>query len=149
MKNSSILLLLFCFFSMPVFSQKKEEKAIKLTINNFFKGLNTGDTALIRSTCTATPVFQTFMADEKGELKIHSEDFEEFLNFLGTPSKMKLEEKIEFENISIEPQMASVWTPYTFWLNGKVNHVGTNSFQLVKEKGGWRIQYILDTRRKQ
>ena len=55
---------------------------------------------------------------------------------------------IEFEAIHIEKSLASVWTPYKFYLNGKVSHTGTNSFQLVKTAEGWKIQYIIDTRRR-
>jgi hypothetical protein len=37
---------------------------------------------------------------------------------------------------------------YTFYLNGDESHTGTNSFQLVRTSEGWKIQYIIDTRRK-
>lgn len=141
-------LSVFCF--QHAFSQNQnDEKAIKNVINQFFEGMERGDTALIRRTCTAAPVLQSYMADRNGELMVFTEDFGEFLSVVGAPTKDKYREVIEFEAIHIEKSLASVWTPYKFYLNGKVSHTGTNSFQLIKTADGWKIQYIIDTRRRQ
>lgn len=144
------LLLLALFAAQPVFAQKEEkvEKAIKTVINNFFTGLEKGDTVLLKSACTAEPVFQTFMANQDGTMQVYTEDFDEFVRFVGTPTKEKYKEEIEFEAIHAEKSLASVWTPYKFYVNGKVSHCGTNSFQLVKTADGWKIQYVIDTRRR-
>ena len=81
-------------------------------------------------------------------MQMYTEDFWEFVQFVGTPTKDKFREAIEFEAIQAEQSLASVWTPYKFYLNGKLSHCGTNSFQLVKTSEGWKIQYIIDTRRR-
>ncbi|MEZ4967102.1 MAG: hypothetical protein R2791_17800 [Saprospiraceae bacterium] len=141
-------LLLFVFACASTLHAQKEEKAIKAVINNFFSGMEKGDTVLLKSSCTSSPVFQTFTANQEGQLQVYTEDFDEFVRFIGTPTKDKLREVIEFENIQAEQSLASVWTPYKFYLNGKISHCGTNSFQLVKTTDGWKIQYIIDTRRR-
>ena len=64
--------------------------------------------------------------------------------FVGTPAKDKYKEAIEFEAVHVEKSLASAWTPYVFYVNGKVSHCGTNSFQLVKTDDGWKIQYIIE-----
>ena len=152
------VLALTLFFALPVgtlFAQKtkadkpeKAERAIKAVINRFFEGMEKGDTTLLKSTCTDAPILQTYMADKAGNFKMHTEDFREFVTFLGTPTQNKYQERIEFGHIEAEQSLASVWTPYKFYLNGKISHCGTNSFQLVKTADGWKIQYIIDTRRK-
>lgn len=144
------LLLLAVFAVQTSFSQKEEkpEKAIKTVINNFFTGMEKGDTVLLKSTCTADPVFQTYTANQEGKMQVYTEDFDEFVRFVGTPTKDRYKEEIEFEAIHAEKSLASVWTPYKFYRNDKVSHCGTNSFQLVKTTDGWKIQYIIDTRRK-
>ncbi len=144
------LLLLALLAAQHVFSQKEEkpEEAVKAVINNFFTGLEKGDTVLLKSTCSAAPILQTFVADKEGKMQVHTEDFDEFVRFIGTPTKDKYKEEIEFEAIHAEQSLASVWTPYKFYLNGKLSHCGTNSFQLVKTAEGWKIQYIIDTRRR-
>jgi hypothetical protein len=147
-----------CCFVLPLllltqsaFAQREErgEKAVKTVINRFFEGMEKGDTTLLKSTCTDDPVLQTYMADKEGKMMIYSEDFNDFVAFVGTPAKDKYKEVIEFDAVHVEKSLASVWTPYVFYVNGKIAHCGTNSFQLVKTGEGWKIQYIIDTRRKQ
>jgi hypothetical protein len=139
--------LILTFFAAPAQAQK-EDKAIKAVINRFFEAMEKGDTALIRRTCTANPVFQTYMTDRQGQLNVITQDFEEFVRFVGTPKTDRYREEIRFGAIQYEAQLASVWTPYTFYVNGKPSHSGANSFQLVKTPEGWKIQYIIDTRRR-
>jgi len=151
MKNVRFpLLVLSLCLVLPLMAQKEEksEKAIKSVINQFFEGLEKGDTALLKSSCTSEPVMQTYMADRDGKWQVFTEDFNEFVTFVGTPTKDKYKEQIQLDAVLSEPSLASVWTPYKFYLNGKISHCGTNSFQLVKMDDGWKIQYILDTRRK-
>lgn len=140
--------LLLCTQFSFAQGNRKEERAVKATIKRFFEGMETGDTSLLLSTCTSTPVFQTYMAKKSGELVLHTEDFSDFVAFIGSNTQDKFKERIKFEAVHVEESLASVWTPYSFYLNGKLSHTGTNSFQLVKMADGWKIQYIIDTRRK-
>lgn len=148
MKNAQFALLVLCLFATMPLTAQKDDKAIKAVVNQFFEGLEKGDTMLLKKACTGTPVMQTYMADRDGKWQVFTEDFNEFVTFVATPTKDKYDEQIEFESILSEQSLASVWTPYKFYLNGKISHCGTNSFQLVKTDEGWKIQYILDTRRK-
>lgn len=148
MKNAQFALLVLSLFAGMPLTAQKDDKAIKAVINLFFEGLEKGDTVLLKKSCTDAPVMQTYMADRDGKWQVFTEDFSELVAFVGTPAKDKFDEQIEFESILSEPSLASVWTPYKFYLNGKISHCGTNSFQLVKTDEGWKIQYILDTRRK-
>ncbi|MEO6760618.1 MAG: nuclear transport factor 2 family protein [Saprospiraceae bacterium] len=147
LKIRILFLLLGAVFAQNAVAQK-DEKAVKAVINRFFEAMEKKDTAMLRSTCTDTPVFQTYMNNRDGKLELMNEDFSEFVAFVGTPSSDQFAEKITFEAIHVEPSLASVWAPYKFYLNGKFSHCGTDSFQLLKTAAGWKIQYILDTRRK-
>lgn len=155
MKNflPACLSLAALMVSTKSFAQKQKpdnpDKAIKTTINRFFEGMEKGDTALLKSTCTADMVLQTFMADKEGNMQVYTEDFAGFVAMIATPGPDQYDERIRFEAIHAEQSLASVWTPYSFYINGKRSHCGTNSFQLVKTREGWKIQYIIDTRRKQ
>ncbi|MBL7797538.1 MAG: hypothetical protein JNJ90_13665 [Saprospiraceae bacterium] len=129
-------------------AQKHDKAAIKAAINQFFEGMAKGDSTLLLGACTEAPVLQTISVDKQGAVQVRDEDFREFVRHVTTPSKNTLDERIEFAAIHAEELLASVWTPYKFYLNGKLSHCGTNSFQLVKTGAGWKIQYIIDTRRK-
>lgn len=148
-------MLLLALFAWPtkISAQKQKpenpEKAIKATINRFFEGMESGDTTLLKSTCTPTMILQTYMADKEGKMQVYTEELSDFLAMVATAGTDKYDERIKFEAIHAEKSLASAWTPYSFYINGKRSHCGTNSFQLVKNADGWKIQYIIDTRRKQ
>ena len=64
------------------------------------------------------------------------------------PKNLKIEERILDYKIQIDNSMAQVWTPYEFYIDGKLSHIGTNSFTLLLENNIWKIVHIIDTRRK-
>jgi hypothetical protein len=66
-----------------------------------------------------------------------------------TPAGTVLDERILSYQIKVDGSMASAWTPYQFYVNDTFSHCGVNSFQLVKLAEGWKIVYIIDTRRKE
>ena len=74
--------------------------------------------------------------------------FSELADFVGHLKKDSADERIQFETIKIDGPLAIVWTPYNFYHNGKFSHCGVNSFQLVRFDGIWKIQYLIDTRRR-
>jgi len=129
-------------------AQKKEKEAVKAVINQFFLGMATADSTLLLGACTEGVMLQTVAVDKQGNRSVRTEDFREFVRHVATPSKNKLDERIKFGAVHVEEALASVWTPYEFYLNGTFSHCGTNSFQLVKIGDQWKIQYIIDTRRK-
>ena len=55
----------------------------------------------------------------------------------------------EFDTtIEVDGDIAMVWAPYVFTLNGKVEHCGTNHFGLIREGDIWKIASIHWTQRK-
>jgi hypothetical protein len=143
MKSSFAALLLFV--SVCGFSQSSEEEQVKATINNFFDGMRNSDSTTLRNNLTANAVFQTISANNE----VKSQNPSGFVTSVGKAVKGSLDERITFGNINIDGNLAAVWTPYEFYLNGKFSHCGVNSFQLHKENGQWKIQYVIDTRRKE
>ncbi|TVZ56399.1 putative lumazine-binding protein [Lutibacter sp. Hel_I_33_5] len=129
--------------------ETSEEKAIKLTIETFFKGLQQGDSAIVSSTLNKTIKLQTTYTNKKGKRKLVTETKEQLLKGIANkkPEHTYLEKLMSWE-IKIDGNLASVWTPYEFYLNGKFSHCGANSFQLFNNDGGWEIIYLVDMRRR-
>ena len=75
--------------------------------------------------------------------KVKTNDLAKFADFVSKTDKY-LDEKLLSVNISISDNLASVWTPYAFYLDGKISHCGVNSFQLVKLEQTWKIVYLID-----
>jgi Putative lumazine-binding len=145
-----LLILALLAYATASIAQKDKsaESAVKATINRFFEGMEKGDTAMLRSTCAKGIILQSYGKDKSGKLQLQTENFDDFVHFIGLPTKNTFKEVIKFKAVHTEQSLASAWTPYTFYLNGKVSHSGTNSFQLIKIGEEWKIQYIIDTRRK-
>lgn len=60
----------------------------------------------------------------------------------------KLEEPIHDPLIRIDEDLAIIWVPYEFLIDGKVDHCGTDLFELVRRDGRWWISGLADTKRK-
>lgn len=141
MKIFSLFLILISSFA---YSQTSEENLVKASINSLFNGMKTSDSAKINKAFSKTAVLQTIT--KNGEVK--SENIKDFALSISQAQKASLDERITFSSIFIDGNLASVWTPYEFYYQGKFSHCGVNSFQLVKSNNEWKIQYIIDTRRK-
>lgn len=125
------------------------EDSIKSVVNNLFAGMKNGDAALFRSAFSDSAVMQTISRNRNGETVVLNESLAEFAEFVSRLKKDSADERITFETIKIDGPLALVWTPYTFYHNGKFSHCGVNSFHLVRFNGVWKIQYLIDTRRRQ
>jgi hypothetical protein len=142
------LFITLFIISSTAFAQKSHEKqVVKQVIQNMFTAMQTGDTALFRSCFAPKVIFQTIVTKEN-QTQVKSEDFEAFLKSLTKYPKGALDERIKFKGVHEDGTLASAWTPYQFYYQGKFSHQGVNSFQLVKLGDTWKIQYLIDTRRK-
>lgn len=84
-----------------------------------------------------------------GKLRLDDEPISEFMKQINAKkSDETYEERISNYEIKVDGEMATAWTPYEFYYNGKFSHCGVNAFQLVKLDGTWKILQITDTRRK-
>lgn len=123
------------------------EKEVKQVIQNMFHAMQQADTTLLKTCFSDKVIFQTILNKPEGAM-IKTESINDFIQSIGKQTPNALDERIEFGAIQIDPLMATVWTPYTFYYKGQYSHKGVNSFQLVKLKEGWKIQYLIDTRYK-
>jgi hypothetical protein len=112
-----------------------------------FQAMLQGDTSLLRTCFSDKVIFQTIVNKPEGVM-INTMPINDFIQSVGKQTPNALDERIEFGAIQLDPLMATVWTPYTFYFKGQYSHKGINSFQLVKFKEGWKIQYLIDTRYK-
>ena len=140
-----LIILLFFGFSLSISAQEKE---VKQSISVFFEGLQSADTLKIQSVCHKEMKLQSIM--EKNTIgNLSFETNEEFYKSIASiPKNLKIEERILDYKIQIDNSMAQVWTPYEFYIDGKLSHIGTNSFTLLLENNIWKIVHIIDTRRK-
>ena len=150
--KKTLTLLLLVTLTLSLNAQKRgETKAVRVAVQNFFKGFHKGDVALLKKTIHKDLHSQTTFIDGKGKSVIRT-DAEAYDALVGFAQKVKPTddyfEKILSYTIHVDGNLASVWTPYEFYNKGKFSHCGANSFQLFNNNGNWEIIYLVDTRRK-
>ena len=124
-----------------------QEAEIKKSIQTFFDGLHTGDTLKMQTVCREDMLLQSVTETPAGN-RFVTEGLPDFYKSIASiPAGMKLEERLLDYKIQVDGPLAHAWTPYEFYVNGKMSHSGVNSFQLYNEGGTWKIIYIADTRR--
>lgn len=146
MKNA-LLLIVLCF-TQGVNAQTATD-SVKTTIQTLFRGMITADSALVRSVFGDSAIMQTIIQSGDGEVKILNERIDGFAAQVSRMEKGIADERISFSTVQIDGPLAIAWTPYRFYYKGQFSHCGVNAFQLVRGNKGWKIQYLIDTRRKQ
>ncbi len=128
----------------------QDEKVVKGAVEEFFIGFHEQDSLKIKQVVHPNVMMQSIGRNQMGDLELSKQDFSGFLKSIcSIPSGTKFEERIHSYEIKMDGKMANVWTPYSFYINGNLSHCGTNSFQLFKRNGVWKIFYIVDTRDKE
>ena len=142
-----LLAVVLTFCSITCVAQS-DEAAVKQTINQFFDGMRRGDSAEIKATLAPTIVFQTIIQKNDGSTIVETEQVSDFIAAVTKPHPQVYDERVTFDLVKIDAALATVWAPYKFYVGDTFSHCGVDAFQLVKLAGGWKIQYIIDTRRK-
>jgi len=125
------------------------EDSVRNTVNTLFEGMKNSDASLLKKAFSDSAILQTIGRNKEGKTIIRNEKIEGFAESVSKAPKGALDERIQFETIKIDGPLAIVWTPYKFYYDGKFSHCGVNSFQLVRINSERKIQYLIDTRRRE
>ena len=142
----------FCFVSatiiMTSINGQTTEDSVKAVVNKMFDAMRNADALSLKAVFSDNAVFHTIATGSNGAITVKNEDPAEFIDFVSKEKKGAADERISFETIKIDGPLALVWAPYQFFYQGVFSHCGVDSFQLVRINGTWKVQYIIDTRRK-
>jgi hypothetical protein len=119
-----------------------DEQAVLAPIQAMFAGMSARDAAAIKKP-TMPGGMMVLMRDGKPVQMT----FEDFATRVGKPGKQQMEEKIHDPLVKIDNDLAVVWAPFDFLVDGKVSHCGTDLFNLVRQDGQWLIASVADTSR--
>ena len=123
--------------AQPAADATADKEAVLATVNKFLETMAAKDVAGARA--ALMPEGRLFIVrDEKGQSVVRSMTHEAYLERL-TTRKENLRERIWNPEVRIHGGLATVWTPYDFWIDGKFSHCGVDAFDLVKTAEGWRI----------
>ena len=136
--------LFFFLISSFSFAQNTSEKEIIKPIETLFNAMKSADSLGVKNAFSGSAIMQTFGKNQE----IRTDKVEDFAKQVAASQAGDLDERFTISKILVDGNMASVWVPYQFYYKGNFSHCGVNSFQLAKINNEWKIQYIIDTRRK-
>jgi Putative lumazine-binding len=144
----TLLLVLACCL-LPVLGKAQQDQAdVKKPIELLFEGMRKADSAQVAGSFAPDAIMQTIVVGKDGKAAVRRESVSDFAASMKNVSPGAIDEQIVFETIKMDGDLALVWTPYRFLYNGTMLHSGVNCFTLVKINGEWKINYVIDTRRK-
>ena len=121
-----------------------EQQAILAPVMALFDGMEKHDAEAIRKPLLTGG---TMMLMRNG--KPTQMTFEAFADRVGhRPGTTHIEERIHNPLVRIDHDLAVVWAPFEFLVDGKVDHCGTDLFNLIRVDGKWLIASVADTGRK-
>ena len=138
-------LLVFIIFGQALTAQNDD---IKHTIETFFEGFHHRDTVLLHQVCADKMILQSITENSNGNSLTEEPSQFFYRSIASIPMSLKFNERILSFTTQADGSMGHAWTPYEFYVDGKLSHKGVNAFTLFKEKDQWKIVYIIDTRRK-
>ena len=141
--------LLFIFFSMTAFfaTAQTATDSIKAVVNNLFVAMKNSDGEGIK-TCFAKDAILQTIVNKDSKTVVENDSVETFARIVQSMAKGLADERVVFDAVHIDGPLAAVWAPYEFYYKNQFSHCGVDHFVLIREEGIWKIQYLVDTRRK-
>ena len=148
MQKKVLVILIWLASPLAMLAQNPDEAEVKAVITSLFDGMRAADSAKVRAAFAPGAMMQTIRNNGQSPVEVFGDKPEGFIKSIAGQSRDVLDEQITFASFYSDGQLATVVTPYKFFYKGSFSHCGINSFQLVKFTDGWKIQYIIDTRKK-
>ncbi len=133
--------------NLPVISGTDQEQ-ISQIMQRVFDAMRNVDTTGLRAFFDPNCSLLTPSMNKYNQMVLAKESINDFINFVGSPRKEFVDERVIKNNIQIDGPMASAWADYNLYIDGKILHCGVDAFQLYKSDTGWKIFGLADTRRK-
>ncbi|MGB8538332.1 MAG: nuclear transport factor 2 family protein [Acidobacteriaceae bacterium] len=121
---------------------RADDHAVLVPINLLFDGMAKRNPSAIEA--SAIPG-ATFVSMRYGALEQMT--FEQFAQRVGMGTT-HIDERIHDPLVRVDNDLAVVWAPFEFRIDGKLDHCGTDLFSLVRNEGKWLIGSLSATLRK-
>ncbi len=124
-----------------------DEELVKTIITDLFDGYRAGDTLRVKNCFTSNATLQSAYFNKEGQSTLSEpKNVSSFITYIGGGLTKKHDERIWDLTINVDNILASAWTHYAFYLDGKFSHCGSENFLLIKKNAMWKIFHLVDTR---
>jgi hypothetical protein len=121
---------------------RPDEHAVFAPINGVFDGMSKRDPATIEASAIPGATLVTMQYGTLNQIT-----FEAFAQRIGTGTT-HIDERIHDPLVRVDNDLAMVWAPFEFRIDGKLDHCGTDLFSLVHNDGKWLVASLSATLRK-
>ncbi|MDB2457438.1 hypothetical protein N9W60_06200 [Flavobacteriaceae bacterium] len=141
------LLILISLFGSLCYAQQTDP--IK-SLNIFFEGFHNRDSLKIKSVLSLdAKLFRTGNSKD-GIPKRQEMSMTNFIKVVSSrPETPVWKEELGVPILSQHQNLAQIWVPFSFYLDGELSHCGFNAFQLFWDGTTWLITELSDTATKQ
>jgi hypothetical protein len=133
-----LILAVAISYSIISFSQSDDRALILETVQKFFDSIEFRDRQLLESILVPNSLNISARELDDGEAQFNVMSYDEVVTALTRPGRNAKERSWD-ETVLIQGNIAVVWTPYDFHVDGVFSHCGIDSFQLIKQDGQWLI----------
>ena len=136
----TITAALLSTLATPVLAQDNESatREVIAAADTFFEALRSKDQEQLAA-----------IMRPDGTIMIDDRIFEERDNLLVVPNAAflqgrddtdtKIDEKMRYESVHVDGNIAQVWGPYRYTVDGQTRHCGINSLTFIRDKGAWKL----------
>jgi len=143
-----ILMLALVILAAPTAAQQPAVEALTV-VQRLFDAMRAKDSLAIAATFDTSGSLLVLVQRDGREFLSHMSGVEFARRIAGIPAGTEIEERIWDAETRVDGNLATVWTPYAFLINGVVSHCGVDAVMLMRFADGWKIVAIADTRRTQ
>ena len=139
--TASFFLLLFAAGAGPVAAQDVEDRReVLAAVQSLFDAMAAHDGAALMAAVLPEGRITSHRVRD-GQVVVRTTGWTEWAQQVAGATE-RLEERMYDPHVRIRGSLATVWTEYTFHLNGAFSHCGIDLFDLAKVDGRWRILNI-------
>jgi hypothetical protein len=118
----------------------QQDSAVLAPIDALFDGMAHRDADSIKAAALPGTVLVLMREGKPEQMTI-----EAFADHVAKPSHSRIEERIHQPLIRVDNDLAMVWAPFEFLVDGKPDHCGTDLFNVIHTGGKWLIAGVADT----
>ena len=131
------------FLTTSLHAATPKEQAVLAPVNAMFKGMSKRDAAAVMAPLLPGGTMVLMRNGKPDQMT-----FQSFADRIAKPGTTHTQERIHDPLVRIDNDLAVVWAPFEFLIDGKVDHCGTDLFNLVYTNGRWLIASVADTVRR-
>ncbi len=123
----------------------QDEAGALAAVEQMFEGMRAANSEMVMEVFAVDARFALLSARD-GPATVTVQSVDGWIRSIGG-SDGRWNEQIYDVDTRVDGDMASIWAPYTFYLDGTIRHCGVNSIELLHGTEGWKVTQLSDTRR--